>query len=217
MIGIAYFYVEQGKPWWREATKALIRSARETQPGCEITHMSDKATGQQRGTDNGMIADEAIGNERLMMAKGWMWATHSQMVERNTVLCDADMEFRRSMAPLFNGDWDVGLLHRQEGGRAKGMPFLAAMALTKPTDGARRFWGEYLSVMQSLPKAWAAWWCDQVAFSILLGVTRVGEGTMKYDGYTVKLFDAELLAPHIPTPDCYAVHFKGRHTEKNAA
>lgn len=217
MISLAFFYVDQGKPWWREATGNLIQSARETQPGARIVHMTDQRTGQNPGADIGMVSEEAIGKDRLMLAKGWMWATLGQGTDCNTVLTDADMEFRRDVSPLFAGEWDVALLRRHEGGRAAAQPYLAAMALTKPTPGARRFWGDYMAVLQSLPKAWSAWWCDQFAFAALLGAERARLDMIEGASYRVKLFDADCIAPKIEVPECYAVHYKGRHEEKNAA
>lgn len=216
-MNIAFFYVEMGRPWWREAVTGLVESARATQPGCRLTHMADKQTGQFPGTDSSMLSDEQIDPGKLMLAKGWMWATLAQSIEAPTLLTDADVTFRRDMSHLFYGEWDVALLRRFEGGRAAAQPYLAAMAFTKPTQGARRFWAEYLSVLQSLPRAWSAWWCDQIAFAALLGAERARLDLIECDGYRVRLYDTDMIAPKIETPDCYAVHYKGRREEKNAA
>ena len=216
-MNIAFFYVEMGRPWWREAVTGLVQSARATQPECRLIHMSDKPTGAFPGIDHAMLAEQPIDHGQLMLSKGWMWATLAQDVDAPTVLTDADVTFRRDMSPLFAGDWDVALLRRFDDGRSAGQPYLAAMALTKPTPGARRFWAAYMAVLQSLPRAWSAWWCDQVAFSALLGAERARLDLIECDGYRVRLYDTDMIAPKIETPDCYAVHYKGRREEKNAA
>lgn len=216
-MNIAFFYLDQGKPWWREAVANLIETARATQPRCHITHMSDRHNGQFPGTDAGLIAEEPIDHGQLMMAKGFMWAAMGQETQRNLVLTDADVAFRRDMAPLFDGDWDVGLLRRHEGAKAPGQPYLAAMALTKPTPGARRFWAEYRAVLCSLPRAWQAWWCDQISFAALLGANRSRADFIECEGYRVRLFDVDAIAPTHATATSYAVHYKGQREEKNAA
>ncbi len=216
-MNVAFFYVDQGKPWWRDAVANLVETARATQPGCHITHMSDRKNGQFPGTDAALVSEEQIDHAQMMAAKGYMWSVMGQKTEQNLLLTDADVSFRRDMAPLFDGDWDVALLRRHGCGRAPAQPYLAAMALTKPTPGARRFWTEYNAVLCSLPKAWWAWWCDQIAFAALLGANRSHGDFIDCDGYRVRLFDADAIAPQHGDADCYAVHYKGRHEEKNAA
>lgn len=217
MTAVAFFYVEMGRPWWKDAVANLIRSARETQPGCGVMHLCDRKTGQHPDADGALCSEEPIGAERLMMAKGWMWAETARRTEQSLILTDADVEFRRDMLPLFDDDFDVALLRRTTGERAAGQPYLAAMALVKPTDGARKFWADYVSVLQCTPKGWHAWWCDQIAFAALLGANRSRQDYIDCDGYRVRLLDVDTVAPKEEKPGCYAVHYKGRHEEKSAA
>lgn len=214
MIDVGFFYVDMGRPWWREAIGDLISTARETQPGCRITHYGDKPTGQIPGTDGSILATERIDAGVLMVSKAFMWATAGMRADRCTVLTDADVTFLRDMEPLFEGDWDVGLLWRAEGAASMAQPYLAAMALTKPTPGAREFWRIYRDVAGNLPRGWHAWWVDQVAFGIVLGTVHHRDGIIAAPGFKVKLFDADLLAPKVPTEKGYTVHLKGLRAEK---
>jgi hypothetical protein len=215
-VNIAFFYIEQGRPWWRDAIANLMATARSTQSWARITHLGDRKTGQIPGTDAALLSNEDIGFERLMMAKGFLWAAHAQQTDRNTILTDADVEFRRDMAPLFEGDWDVALLKRGDGPVRQAQPLLAAMALTKPTEGARRFWAEYQTVLSNFPRAWAAWWCDQMALSLVLGTTNLRGDVVACDGFRVALLDADVIAPAVAMPGAYTVHFKGLREEKKA-
>ena len=213
-MDIAFFYVDHGREWWRGAVDRMIATARATQPGCRMVHLGDAHTKQWPGTDDALLADGRIGAERMMACKGFMWAQQAMKAERDTLLIDADVEFQRDMAPLFAGDWDVGLLWRETGSAAIAQPYLACMALTKPTEGARRFWQRYGDAVGNLPKAWHAWWVDQVAFSVVLGTAHKRGDAVVTPEFRVKLFDADVLAPK--RGDGYVVHHKGNKAEKMA-
>lgn len=217
MIDIGFFYVDLGRPWWRGAVDNMVATARATQPGCRVRHYGDAPTGAWPGTDDATLAAERIDATILMAAKAFMWGRAGQEAQRNTVLTDADMDFRRDMAPLFDGDWDVGLLWRQTGQVSVAQPYLAAMALTKPTAGARAFWKQYADVAGNLPKAWHAWWVDQVALGVVLGTVHHRDGIIAAPDFKVKLFPVDGVAPKVEKPGCYAVHFKGMRAEKKAA
>lgn len=214
MIDVGFFYVDHGRPWWRTAIANMIASARETQPGCRIHHYGDAHTRAWPGSDDAILSETKIDANIMMLAKAFMWGQAGQKADRPLVLTDADVIFKRDMAPLFDGDWDVGLLWRDHGAVSLAQPYLAAMALTKPTEGARAFWKHYVDVAGNLPKAWHAWWIDQVALGLVLGTVHHAGGIIQAPGFRVKLFDADMLAPKYETPDCYSVHFKGLRAEK---
>lgn len=217
MIDVAFFYINLGRKWWKHQINDMIASARETQPGCRVFHYGDADTGRWPTADGSQLATEKIDVSIMMVAKAFMWGQAGMAAERPMVLTDADVLFKRDMEPLFEGDWDVGLLWRGSGQASLAQPFLAAMALTKPTPGARLFWQRYVDVAGNLPKAWHSWWVDQVALGIVLGTVHARDGFIQAPDFRVKLFPATLLAPSEEIEGAYAVHFKGLRAEKRAA
>lgn len=215
-LSINFFYVNIGRPWWEQATVNLVQSARDCMTDCQVTQLTDNKTKKVLGVDHVYAVEKEIGQDIMMMSKGWFWSRVGQSAAKDTILCDADVTFKRDFAPLFAEDFDVGLMIRRGRGVAMGQPFLAALALTRNTPGARAFWLRYMDTLQGIPRAYAAWWCDQIAFSAMLGNWWLDNGELRTPEFQVKLFDADEVIPTAEKPGCYAVHYKGRHDEKEA-
>lgn len=214
---VNFFYVDIGRSWWGEATRRLVQTAHDVMPGCTVRQLSDAKTAPVDGVSMMVQSQQPIEQSVLMMAKGYMWSVEALRATEPTLFVDADIEFQHDLRPLYAGDWDVGLIRRPQTGRGIAMPYLAAMAMSKPTPGAVAFWTEYQHVLTTLPPVLHPWWCDQLAFALVLGTLSSQGDAIQTDAFHVKLFDADVLAPHEANPDAYTVHYKGRHNEKKAA
>ena len=133
-----------------------------------------------------------------------------------TIFADPDIEFHREVE--FDGSFDVGLLWRP---RKPDQPINTGIVLAEP--GFNDFWTHYGAVAANLPLPLRAWWCDQLAYNVLLGTMhKSGDVFQAYDAQ-VRSF-SEMSAHCTPrdkatTDNPWAWHEKGKRkwTELEAA
>ena len=132
--------------------------------------------------------------------------------KNRTIYTDPDIEYHREVE---FGDFDVGLLWRP---RKPDQPINTGIVLAEP--GCKEFWGRYGAIAYNLPQAIHSWWCDQLAYNILLGTLhKAGETVQAYDA-RVKLFNmTDHCTPRekATTDNPWAWHDKGRRKWKEAA
>lgn len=131
------------------------------------------------------------------------WQAHT---ESRTIYADPDIEFHREVE--FDGTFDVGLLWRP---RKPDQPINTGIVLAEP--GSKAFWGRYGAIAANLPNPLRSWWCDQLAYNVLMGTLhKAGDTVQAYDA-RVKLF---LMSDHCTprekatTDNPWAWHDKGK-------
>ncbi len=143
--------------------------------------------------------DETVCYDRVRSMVSWQ-----MMTTRTTLHVDPDLEFRRPVE--FSDDWDIGLLWRK---RKPDQPINTGMILAQP--GHHEFWVQYGAIAANLPLKLRGWWCDQLAFSVMLGTLHKAGDTVQAHDARVKLIDwLGACAPEEKAnPDVWAIHFKG--------
>lgn len=119
-----------------------------------------------------------------------------------SIFVDPDVEF---LKPLTFPDADVGLIWRSK----EGQPVNSGMIFARP--GNAEFWDKYLAIVGGLPRALRAWWCDQLAFSVLTGAVHSVGDELMLCGSKVKLLDETISCsrPEYATRQTQSLHWKG--------
>lgn len=128
------------------------------------------------------------------------------MTDRRTIYADPDIEFNRAVE--FDGSFDVGLLWRP---RKPDQPINTGIVLAEP--GSLTFWSHYGAIVANLPLPLRSWWCDQLAYNVMLGTIHKAGETLQAHDARVKLF---LMSEHCTprekatTDNPWAWHDKGK-------
>ncbi len=209
-MDVGYFYVGFGLPAYRYLTGLSIKTVRKAMPDATVWHWTDKYTPPLKGADAMMRFDLDVVKDILITAKAMAMARYGMDAKRPWALSDVDVVWQKDIAPLYEGDWDVGLMWRGN----PAMPINAGLVLSKPTEGAKAFWEKFTMIVHALPRLSDGWWSEQLAFAVMVGgECRPGE-TITTGGGRARIFSCDEIFPavnemqrvHVPG---YAVHFKG--------
>lgn len=212
---IAIYYVDANFPGYREMATDSIRTAIKANPDAKVYHATDKDTPEIREAHGCMRLPNKIEGMDLVPGKAWMTAWLGQNLEESWALCDADVVHKKPLEPLLD-DADVVLLKRDR----PGMIVNAGLIMGRP--GQLRFWQHYSQCVAELigevggglPSICHPWWCEQIAFSLMIPPQ---ENVSTLHGARIKLVDMQEIAPVALTieearkMDTPVVHLKGRH------
>lgn len=159
---------------------------------------------------------------QLMLQRVDMLKQFAKRADGHVVMCDVDLEWQNSPEPLFDAnDFDIGLAWTS-GNRS--MPYCGALVLVRHgSEAADRFLTNWVVIYRSLPKETWAWWGDQIALAIMLGLDLKPGDIVNKDGARVKIFDGgDLIFPakhpnQIAPKTALAKHYKGELVKKELA
>lgn len=150
---------------------------------------------------NMVTTEKTVCFDRAKATVSWQANTQNR-----TIYADPDIEFHREIE--FDGTFDVGLLWRP---RKPDQPVNTGIVLAEP--GFLTFWSHYGAIAANLPLPLRSWWCDQLAYNVMLGTLhKAGDTVQAYDA-RVKLF---LMSDHCTprekatTDNPWAWHDKGK-------
>lgn len=202
---IVCFYTDLGRPYL-PLIENMTKSAREVMPGSRLILMTptpSKALCRNFDLVVQLKIDADV--KTICFEKARAMTSWQAQMDRPCVFIDPDVIFKRPVEfPILA---DVGLLWRST---KPAQPVNAGMILAMP--GAEEFWKKYGAIVANLPGALRAWWCDQLAFSLLLGsMHHAGEMVSAY-GANVKLIaEEDACAPPERAKDTtWAIHLKGK-------
>lgn len=207
-LDICVFYADLGRPY-QPLIEQMTTSAKRVMPYARtvlLTPTPSKAlaacfdktidlSGEMQTTEKTVCYD------RARSTVSWQ-----AMTQNRTIYADPDIEFHREVE--FDGSFDVGLLWRP---RKPDQPINTGIVLAEP--GSLTFWSHYGAVAANLPLPLRSWWCDQLAYNVMLGTLhKAGDTVQAYDA-KVKLF---LMSDHCTprekatTDNPWAWHDKGK-------
>lgn len=207
-LDIVVFYANLGRPYLplielcTQSAKRVMPYARTVlltpTPSKELERLFDK---QIDLSANLTTTEKTVCYDRAACTVSWQGHT-----ENRTIYADPDIEFNREVH--FDGSFDVGLLWRP---RKPDQPVNTGIVLAEP--GSTKFWVQYGAIAANLPKPLRSWWCDQLAYNVMLGTLhKAGDIIQAYDA-RVKLF---LMSDHCTprekatTDNPWAWHDKGK-------
>lgn len=207
-LDLVCFYADLGRPYldlmakMTASAKRVMPYARTVlltpTPSAELEALFDKMvdmSASMKTTEKTVCYDRAVSTVS--------WQAHTQ---NRTIYADPDIEFHREV--VFDGSFDVGLLWRP---RKPDQPINTGIVLAEP--GSQQFWINYGAVAANLPLPLRSWWCDQLAYNVLLGTLHSAGNIIQAHDARVKLF---LMSDHCTprekatTDNPWAWHDKGK-------
>lgn len=207
-LSVVCFYSDLGRPYLPKielmttSAKRVMPHARTIlitpTPSAELNSMFDKVVD--------ISADVTTTEKTVCYDRARSTVTWQALSQGRTIYTDPDIEFHREVE--FDGSFDVGLLWRP---RKPDQPINTGIVLAEP--GCHKFWSHYGAVAANLPMPLRSWWCDQLAYNVLLG-------TLHKEGDTIQAYDARvklfLMSDHCTprekatTENPWAWHDKGK-------
>lgn len=202
---IVCFYTDLGRPYY-PLLKTMTDSARAVMKGSRLVLVSPNASKSVRALfDITFPLDVEPTWDKLCLHKANVFMSWMLGAKRDTIFIDPDVEFKR--VPDFGNDCDVAVSWRPV--RAD-QPVNLGMLYAKP--GHPDFWNRYGQIVAYLPKQLHSWWCDQLGFSILLGVDHEEWKPFRILDANVKAIPFDLMCSHPERarPDAWSIHLKGK-------
>lgn len=179
-LDIVCFYADLGRPYlplirtMTASAKRVMPYARTVlitpTPSAHLSELFDKVVDISFDVKT---TDKTVCFDRARTTASWQ-----AMSETRTIYADPDIEFHREVE--FDGSFDVGLLWRP---RKPDQPINTGIVLAEP--GCQGFWAHYGAIAANLPLPLRSWWCDQLAYNVMLG-------TMHKSGDTIQAYDARV-------------------------
>lgn len=207
-LSIVCFYADLGRPYLHLMAR-MTASAKRVMPLAETVLITPTPAPEIGGLFDTVVdvsrhlktTDKTVCFDRACATVSWQ-----RLAERRTVYTDPDIEFHRPVE--FDGSFDVGLLWRK---RKADQPVNTGIVLAEP--GCSEFWRTYGSVAANLPTALRSWWCDQLAYTVMLGIMHSAGDTVQAFDARVKLFEmTDHCTPRekATTDNPWAWHDKGK-------
>lgn len=207
-LDIVCFYANLGRPYFdlivdmTASAKRIMPYARTVlltpTPSPELGALFDKMVDM---SPHMKTTEKTVCFDRAVSTVSWQ-----RLTEGRTIYADPDIEFHREVE--FDGSFDVGLLWRP---RKPDQPINTGIVLAEP--GFNQFWTNYGAIAANLPLPLRSWWCDQLAYNVMLGTMHRAGDTIQAHDARVKLF---LMSDHCTprekatTGNPWAWHDKGK-------
>lgn len=204
-LDLVCFYADLGRPYL-PLIEQMTKSAKAVMPDCRTVVMTPTPSKELcRNFDLLVKLEVPVDLKNLCLLKTRSIMTWQGQMDRPSVFVDPDLVFQKPIEfPVMT---DVGLLWRST---KPAQPVNAGMILARP--GCEEFWKKYGAIAANLPSSLRAWWCDQLAFSVMLGTMHhAGEMVCAY-GANVKLIAEEdaCAPPERAKESTWALHLKGK-------
>ena len=207
-LDIVCFYSDLGRPYF-DLMANMTASAKRAMPYARtvlLTPTPSKDLGALFDKMVDMSSDMQTTEKTVCFDRARSTVSWQAMTQNRTIYADPDIEFHREVE--FDGSFDVGLLWRP---RKPDQPINTGIVLAEP--GCNLFWANYGAIAANLPNPLRSWWCDQLAYNVLLGTLHKAGDTVQAKDARVKLF---LMSDHCTprekatTDNPWAWHDKGK-------
>ena len=205
-VDVVCFYVNLGREGYAPLMTDMAASAKKAMPGCRVVLLSPNPTDDVcKPFDVLFKIGCSTEPQYLCLERGRAHIAWMQKTDRPCVLADPDLIFT-GQPPFDHGEWDIALSWRGK----PDQPVNSGSVLAFP--GYQKFWWHYGAVMVNLPPTLRAWWCDQLAFSIMTGACHNAGEILQLDDARVKLLDSysNCATEGAEQPGAWAIHRKGR-------
>lgn len=207
-LDICCFYADLGRPYL-SLIQNMTASAKRAMPDARTVLMTPTPSDELGACFDKVIdlsghmttTEKTVCFDRATCTVSWQ--AHA---ENRTIYADPDIEFHRAVE--FDGSFDVGLLWRP---RKPDQPINTGIVLAEP--GCNSFWAHYGAIAANLPLPLRSWWCDQLAYNVLLGTLHKAGDTIQAHDARVKLFSmTDHCTPRekATTDNPWAWHDKGK-------
>lgn len=197
------FYADIGRPYL-PLIRNMVASAKAVMPDRRVILLTTTPTSELQALfDQTAIFDLQTTPKTICIDKARCMQAWQEQMDRPCAFVDPDLEFRH---PFEMPDEDVGLLWRQR----LAQPVNAGMVFAKP--GCPTFWRKYVVTANMLPNALKSWWCDQMAFTVMLGsLHKAGDVIEAYDAKVRLIPERDACTPPEKAHEgTWAIHFKGQ-------
>lgn len=207
-LDLVVFYADLGRPYLpliRQCTDSAKRAMPYIRTVLLTPTPSDDLASCFDKTVN-MSSDMATSEKTVCIDRVRATASWQALTENRTIYADPDIEFNREIP--FDGSFDVGLLWRP---RYPAQPVNTGIVLAEP--GFKDFWAHYGAIAINLPVALHSWWCDQLAYTVMLGTLHKAGDTVQAHDARVKLFDMHshcTSREKVTSENPWAWHDKGK-------
>lgn len=207
-LDVVAFYADLGRPYL-PLIEQMTASAKRAMPWCRTVLLTPTPSEDLEACFDKTIdlspymrtTEKTVCYDRATSTVSWQAQTSAR-----TIYADPDIEFHRAVE--FDGSFDVGLLWRP---RKPDQPINTGIVLAEP--GCPDFWRHYGAIAANLPLPLRSWWCDQLAYNVMLGTMhKAGDVFQAYDA-RVKLFNmTDHCTPRekATTDNPWAWHDKGK-------
>lgn len=204
-LDIVCFYSDLGRPYL-PLIQNMVRSAKAVMPGCRtvlLTPTPYPSLCNLFDLPVHLMIDSSL--KTVCMEKVRATLTWQAQMDRPCVFIDPDVTFQNPVQfPVMT---DVGLLWRST---KPAQPVNSGMVLATP--GCADFWKKYGAIAANLPPQLHSWWCDQLAYSLMLGTMHhAGELVCAYGANVRLILEDDACAPPERAKDTtWAIHLKGK-------
>ena len=221
MIIAVYYIALDQSPHYREIAELSVASAVRANPGARVLHARNPQTEPIKAAHGEMVMDVPPTPEEVVVGKAAFTCWLGKHAEENWAMVDADVIHRKPIEPLLDG-CAVALLRR-------GYPIMIVnTGLIVGRPGHPQFWEYYETAISSLvmplgdslPPVCHPWWCEQLAFSGMVGSLSIGD--VEVMDAKVRLYEMADVLPaakdreDLATLPGVGIHFKGRAKERMA-
>jgi len=218
---VVCFYADLGNHGYLPLIRRMCESAKAVMPDCETVLLTTTDDTELVGFfDRAHIMDMEITPQNLCASRARLTTSWQLQSDAITLYADPDIVFQK--APEIPPDADI--LFSWKSKRAA-QPINSGLVIAKP--GCPEFWKKYASAAINLPKPLNAWWCDQLAYNLVIGIAHKGGDYVSAFDATAKLVDARLMCASAEegTEESWSLHYKGSrkwnpnlfHNEKSGA
>lgn len=207
---VVCFYADLGNYHYLPLIRRMCQSAKSVLPECKTVLLTTSDDHELHGYfDSFIMLDIEIAADNLCASRAR--TTTSWQLQSNglTYFVDPDIVFRK--APEIDPDADVML---SWGRKRPAQPVNSGLVIAKP--GHLDFWKRYAAAAINLPKPLNAWWCDQLAYNLLVGAVHQPGDVIRCLDANVKLIDSRIMCatPEEGTDESWTLHYKGQRKWK---
>jgi len=204
MIDVVCYYADLGRPY-QPLIERMCASARQNLPGARLLMLTPTPRAFMYPLfDMVLPLPQPADDTNLCLERARSSCSWGLVTERPFLLADPDIVFLRP--PRIEDGADIQLLCRP--GKPD-QPINSGVVYSKP--GQADFWKRYGNIAINLPWRTHGWFCDQLAYNLMVGVYHVAGDTVQLGPSCVKLVNAydHCERPERVTERAWAHHLKG--------
>lgn len=202
---VVCFYADLGDYRYLPHIKRMCESAKAVMPECKTVILTPTDDTELLGFfDHSILLELEVTKENLCASRARVTTSWQLQSDGLTYFTDPDVVFRNR--PELDRDADIFLSWKS---KRPAQPCNSGLVITRP--GHLDFWKRYASAAINLPKPLNAWWCDQLAYNLLVGTVHQPGDYVRCLDANVKLVDSRVMCASSEegTDQSWSLHYKG--------
>lgn len=204
-VDVVCFFADIGNPVYYPLMNRMCESAKRAMPDCRTVLISPtKNDALWAMFDTRLhLTETEVTADNLCRVRAQATVTWAHATDRTAIYVDPDVVFRRT--PILDREADILLSWR----RRPDQPVNSGMVIARA--GCPEFWQRYGSCAVALPPPLNAWWCDQLAYNLVIGIDHEEGDYIRCFDATVKLIGADIMCakPEEAREESWSLHYKG--------